>query len=154
MCAILDANVVSEVFGDRRPAAGEKFFDWIESGDGRLIGGGKLLSELTRRDNFRLWWQQAVLAGLVTHIDDIAVYRETARLEVQEACRSNDAHVVALALVGGARLLYTNDRKLQADFKDRKLIDGPAGKVYSTRRSGAFTRSKKKLLATSSCAPS
>ena len=153
MCVILDNNVVAEVFGDSRPPAGEKFFDWLESGGGRLIGGGKLLTELARRENFRRWWQQAVLAGLATRIDDNAVYRETTRLEMQEACRSNDAHVVALALVGGARLLYTNDRKLQSDFKDRELVDAPPGKVYSTRLSGAFTRSKKKLLATTSCAP-
>ena len=48
-------------------------------------------------------------------------------------CQSNDQHVIALAIVSGARLLYSNDRRLQRDFKDRRLID-PPGKVYSTRR--------------------
>ena len=133
MCVILDNNVAFEVFGDDRPPAGEKFFNWINSGGGRLIGGGKLLEELARRDNFQRWWQQAVLAGLATRVEDDAVNAETIRLSDRRACKSNDAHVVALALVGGARLLYTNDRKLQRDFKDRKLIDGPPGKVYSTR---------------------
>ena len=151
MCVILDNNVLFEVFGDGRPPAGAGFFDWINSGGGRLIAGGKLLEELGRRENFSVWWQQAVLAGLATRVDDDAVCRETTRLATQGTCRSNDEHVVALALVGGARLLYTNDRKLQLDFKDRELIDGPPGKVYSTRRSRAFTHGKKRLLATSSC---
>lgn len=151
MCVILDNNIVSEVFGERRPPAGEAFFDWINSGNGRLLGGGKLLEELAGGEKFRVWWQQAVLAGLATRVDDDVVQREATRLAEQEACRSNDEHVVALAVVGGARLLYANDRKLQLDFKDRRLLKDPPGRVYSTRRSGAFTRSKKKLLATSSC---
>ena len=139
---------IDESPGKRRR---EKFFNWINSGGGRLIGGGKLLEELARRDNFQRWWQQAVLAGLATRVEDDAVNAETIRLSDRRACKSNDAHVVALALVGGARLLYTNDRKLQRDFKDRKLIDGPPGKVYSTRVSGNFTRGKQELLATTTC---
>ena len=153
MCAILDNCVVSEVFGARRPPAGEGFFGWINSGTGRLIGGGKLLKELARQKSFSVWWQQAVLAGLATRVDDDAVQLKTARLIEQRACRSNDAHVVALALVGGARLLYTNDRKLQRDFKNGELINAPRGSVYSTRRNDAFTRTKRTLLAGSSCTP-
>ena len=32
MCAILDNDVVHEVFRQDRPAAGKAFFDWIDSG--------------------------------------------------------------------------------------------------------------------------
>ena len=142
---------MSEVFGDARPAAGEEFFNRINTGALRLIGGGKLLEELSRRENFRVWWRNASLGALVEQVDDEAVNLETARLTDEKACRSNDAHVIALAAVGGARLLYTNDRRLQSDFKNRQLIDNPPGKVYSTRRSGAFSKGKKSLLATSSC---
>ena len=31
MCAIIDANVASEVFGTDRPEAGARFFDWINA---------------------------------------------------------------------------------------------------------------------------
>ncbi len=48
MCAIVDANVVDEVFGEKRPPAGEKFFDWLTVGNGRLVVGGRLLEELDR----------------------------------------------------------------------------------------------------------
>ena len=151
MCVILDNNVVFEVFADGRPPAGEGFFNWIDSGRGRLVGGGKLLKELGRNENFRLWWRQAVLAGRATRVADDAVQIETNRLADGTTCRSNDPHVIALAVVGGARLLYTNDRNLQRDFKNRHLIDDPIGKVYSTRRNGSFSRRKRELLAGSSC---
>ena len=151
MCAVLDNDVVHEVFGKRRSPAGQEFFKWIDSGRGRLIGGGKLLKELARNESFRLWWQAAALSGLATRVGDALVEAEAVRLANREACRSNDEHVVALALVGGARLLYSNDDKLQHDFKNRHLIDRPPGKVYSTRRRGAFTRRKRNLLVRSSC---
>ena len=151
MCAILDNDIAYQVFGDGRPPAGEEFFNWIDSGRGRLIAGGKLLEELDRTKNFSVWWKQAVLAGLAELVDSDAVRQETTQLAEQKACRSNDPHVVALAIVGGARLVYTNDRKLQRDFGDRQLINGPPGRVYSTLKSGNFTRRKRKLLATSSC---
>ena len=151
MCVIVDANAAREVFGTGRPPAGQGFFDWIDSGSGRLIAGGKLLKELARLEEFNRWWQQATLAGVAGRVKDDVVRAETTRLVERGACRSNDAHVVALALVGGARLLYTNDRKLQRDFKDRQLISGPPGKIYSTRRSTAFKQAKKALLAGSSC---
>ena len=47
-------------------------------------------------------------------------------------CRSNDEHVLALARVSGARLLFTNDRALQQDFRDREIIGGTRGRVYTT----------------------
>lgn len=46
--------------------------------------------------------------------------------------RSDDPHVLALARATGVRLLYTGDPGLIADFKDKKFIDQPRGKVYSS----------------------
>ena len=147
MCAILDANVAGEVFGTERPAAGAAFFKWIDSGRGRLIVGGRLLGELDRNGAFRVWRQQAALAGRVKRLPDDAVDDRMQKLQDASACRSNDEHVVALALVGGARLLYSNDRDLQLDFKDKNVIDAPRGRVYSTRGGGELTRQHRSLLA-------
>ncbi len=46
MCAIVDANVMHEVFGSNLQSAGEQFFNWIEKGTKRLVVGGKLREEL------------------------------------------------------------------------------------------------------------
>lgn len=153
MCVVLDADVLFEVFGDDRPPAGKAFFDWIDQGRVRLICGGKLLEELAKRENFKVWWREALLAGRATSVDNKAVERETNRLIEENSGQSNDKHVLALALVGGARLLYTNDTNLRDDFKNPSLINNPRGKIYSTRVSSAFSSSKRKLLATSSCRP-
>lgn len=147
MCAILDANVAGQVFGADRPAAGREFFDWIDSGSGRLVAGGKLLRELDRNRAFREWRLQAVLAGRITLLNDEAVDRRAARLEQEDACRSNDEHVIAVAQLGGPRLLYSNDGDLQDDFADKGLIDRPRGKVYSTKERQDLRPEHRKLLA-------
>ena len=147
MCAILDANVAGQVFGTDRPAAGRAFFDWIDSGRGRLVAGGKLLQELDRNLVFRDWRLQAVQAGRIKLLNDETVDRRAAQLEQEGTCRSNDEHVIAVAQLGGPRLLYSNDSDLQNDFADKGLIDRPRGKVYSTKERQDLRPEHRKLLA-------
>ena len=145
MCAIVDANVAHEVFGVKRPEAGVKFFGWINAGSGRLVVGGKLLKELNRT-SAREWARQALNAGLLRNVKSSEVNDRTDQLQHEGSCRSDDPHVIALAQVSGARLLYSNDKALQRDFKSKALIDDPRGKVYSTRGEGSFQRSHDRLL--------
>ena len=119
MCAILDANVVGQVFGKARPPAGRAFSTWISSGRGRLVVGGRLRRELDGNREFRKWRLQAVLAGKVTLLNDEVVDDRARQLERENVCRSDDEHVIAVAQLGGARLLFTNDGDLQADFKEQ-----------------------------------
>ena len=146
MCAIIDADVAHQVFGANRPEAGAEFFKWLNTGRGRLAVGGRLRAEL-RRTSAENWMQQAILAGRITQIDDVEVEARTVELETQRLCKSNDPHVLALAQVSGARLLYSNDGNLARDFKSKRLVEFPRGKVYSTDRGeGRFQRSHKGLL--------
>ena len=145
MCAIIDANVAHEVFGSNRPEAGVKFFQWIESGTGRLVASGKLLEELNRT-SAREWARQALNAGLIRRVHESSVNTRTEKLRNEETCRSDDPHVLALAQISGARLLYSNDAKLQQDFKNKSLIDSPRGKVYSTTLQNKDFRSSHKQL--------
>ena len=117
MCAIVDAQVAHEVFGDHPSPAGRKFYQWLHKGRGRLVTGGKLLQELeTGSPGFRLWARQAGLAGLVTVVNQGKVEERATEIEREAEHASNDPHVLALAQVSGARLLFTNDRPLQKDF--------------------------------------
>ena len=147
MCAILDANVAGQVFGAERPSAGQAFFEWVHSGQGRLVIGGRLRRELDRSRAFREWRLQAVLAGRITILRDEAVDETARQLQQKNACRSDDEHVVALAQLSGARLLYSNDGALQDDFNDKRLIDRPRGKVYSTLVHEDVTEVHRGLLA-------
>ena len=147
MCAILDANVVSEVFGSNRPPAGIGFFEWITTGNGHLVVGGRLLEELVKGSSlFAKWGQEAQLAGRMSVVDGGEVEARTEELLAAEMCKSNDPHIIALAQVNGTRRLYSNDRDLQDDFRDNRLVDKPRGKVYSTRKDRDFSNTHRSLL--------
>ncbi len=147
MCAIVDANVANEVFGDDRPPAGERFFDWLSSPRGRLVVGGRLLRELSRDHRCVRWLGTATRTGRARTIADEAVDARAHELHQRDICSSDDEHIVALALVSGARLLYTNDAALIADFKDREIVANPRGKVYTTAENNEVTRVHRQLLA-------
>ncbi len=150
MCAIIDANVVGEVFGKDRPEAGEKFFRWLNGGKGILVTGGRLSGELSQSRQYREWARQARLAGKLKEEDEGSVGKREAAIRGEGTCESDDPHILALAQVSGARLLYTNDRALQSDFRKRDLIAGPRGKVYSTHGRRDYTSTHRKLLSNKS----
>ena len=146
MCAIVDTNVAGEVFGKSKTEAGARFLDWIDEGSGRLVVGGLLMDELDGACSFRNWARQAQLSGKMRVVNRSKVENKTTILEEAGACKSDDHHVIALAQVSGARLLYSNDRALQRDFKDKRLIDNPRGRVYSTLVDQEFSDPHRRLL--------
>ena len=162
MCAIVDANVRDQVFGDARSEAGKFFLDWLLKPNGGVLAlGGKLRSELSNDDrnrNFMRVYRQLRLGGRVKDIPDSEVEAETANLQAHQICCSNDAHVLALARVSGARLLFSNDQALQEDFNNPQIINEPRGRIYTTveidhhayatrQDAGVVTQSHRNLLA-------
>lgn len=132
MCAILDANSVSEVFGEHQTDAGRAFHEWITSGQGVLVVGGKLSAELERGwGDFRKWSQQASRAGNCRIIPAERV-KKFLNSELKNLCGSNDIHIIALARASGVRLLYTKDKRLRDDFGSWKIVNKPRGRVYWT----------------------
>ena len=144
MCAIVDANVAHEVFSSDRPKAGVEFCNWIKTRR-RLVVSGKLLEKLDQTPA-RGWVRQAFIAGLIRGVGESEANVRTEKLRNEGECRSDDPHVLALAQISGARLLYSNDKDLHQDFKNKTLIDGPRGKVYSTLKDQSFTNSHRKIL--------
>ena len=132
MCAIVDNSARDEVFGEASSAAGKYFFDWLNSG-GRLVIGGQLTDELMGLDNFKVWLRAALPAGRVRVVARSEIDAEQTGLRQATTLRSNDPHVLALAIVSGARLLYSNDRKLHKDFKNPAILGHGGGRViYSS----------------------
>lgn len=148
MCAILDNNVRHEVFGERdtQTPAGKYFLDWVERSPGRLVIGGELRRELSEYGRFLTWLRMATRRNVVRSISDKQVNDETRILREQGDCRSNDEHVLALARISGARLLFTNDQDLQDDFRDRDIVGGTTGRIYTTGRYRDVRRSHRDLL--------
>jgi len=154
MCAILDANAAGLVFTSRTTeaengSASKRFFDWIDSGAGSLIAGGKLLSELDKVSNFQKWRKRAVSAGRITILNGNNVNQKANR--VAPRCKSDDPHVIAVAIIGNARFLYSNDDNLQKDFRNPNLVNNPRGSVYSTRHNDDFTQNHRRLLMRNPC---
>ena len=147
MCAIVDNNVASEVFGRNPPAAGKHFRRWLGGRNGRLAVGGRLLEELRGNSDFREWFQQNELSGQLLQVSAEEVDQQERRIKRTGLCASDDEHVLALALVSGARLIYTNDAALIADFKNRGIVANPRGKVYSTVENNEVTSAHRRLLA-------
>ena len=147
MCAIVDNNVRHEVFGDEPTEAGQYFLDWLERKGGPLVVGGRLLSdELGGYHNFNSWLVQALIAGKARRISDDTVDAAMSSLQQRQVCRSDDEHILALAQVSGARLLFTNDRALQQDFRNQRIIGGTRGRVYTTIERKDIRPSHRNLL--------
>lgn len=148
MCAILDANVKHEL-ASRQGQAGASFYDWLLAGHGRIvIGGTKLKAELyagSESGDNRLI-SELRRAGRISEYDDNPVDSRADDLRGEGVCGSDDHHIIALAQISGARLLYTNDRRLQKDFKNRTLVNRPRGKIYTTVQTKNTTNVHRRLL--------
>ena len=149
MCAIVDANVTFEVFGKKQTEAGRKFRDWLDGDRGKLVVGGKNLTELAHNGNFQRWFQEARrLTGRVRQVGTAQIEAQQEDLRRSGLLRSDDEHVLALALVSGARLLYSNDGGLKDDFSNVRILQRPRGRVYTTQESKSFTSEHRELLET------
>jgi hypothetical protein len=147
MCAIVDASVVNDIFSSKPLEAGKEFLKWLNGGSGRLVTGGKLLKEITQPKSAQEWMKQALLSGRVEVEDEQKVIARVTKLRNEGLYKSNDPHVLALAQISGARLLYSNDGDLQQDFINRTLINHPRGKVYTTLKGRqVFGSSHRNLL--------
>lgn len=134
--------------GEDRPDAGKGFFEWVNSGKGRLVIGGKLRGELYKNKKFEDWAATAIQYGSLKSSDDVLV---TQREDTLANLVSNDSHIIALAIESSARLLCTDDRYLMSDFKSRNLIKNPRGSVYAIRPESKFDARKRDLLERCNC---
>lgn len=155
MCIILDNNIGGEVFGDNRSEASEAVWRWINGIEGedkrlRVVIGGKLTRELYKTNQTRKWLIRGVRRANVMVYDNKTV--DLKEKEVQDwDLRSDDPHIIALALVSGARLLYSNDLPLQKDFRNTKFIGKPKGKIYTTVKFNTYDKVKERLLEGCKC---
>ena len=146
MGVIVDANVAAEVFSSSRTPVGDRFLQHITTGDGVLSCGGKNLAELRRVGGFREWEKTAVRFQRLRYEETQPLKQRTDVLLAMDACESDDEHVIALADIGCGRLLFTNDRALQRDFRNPDLVNEPRGQVFTTLRGERFTAVHRDLL--------
>ena len=132
MCIIVDANKLGGFLAESPQEEAAPIRRWLDrrTGTGIIIysTGGKFADELgynAKRklaDDFR--------AGKARLVPEDRFAKDEAELKASGELRSDDPHVLALARESGARLLYTGDNKLIADFRDPRIIQKPRGRVY------------------------
>lgn len=143
MCLIIDACVTHRVINladrDYEPVRAS-----LLTSKQILVVGGQLRLEYIQYPPFRRFLAELDRKGRVRTVSDVDIDAATAEVEASGECESNDAHLIALARVTGARVLCSEDTKATRDFKRKSLLDRPRGKVYQNR--------KHRHLLTDSCA--
>lgn len=130
MCIIVDANRLGGLLSDPADADAAPVRAWLERG-GRIVysTGGAFAREVRGRMRDRLLTYAR--AGKAEYVPADQLADDERTLTTRRDRRSDDPHVLALARKAGVRLLYTGDRNLMADFKNKALIDRPRGRVYT-----------------------
>ena len=148
MCAIVDASGANDVFGEDRPETGIAFFDWI-SDHGRILTGGKLTTEIRKScPRFIEWAEEAERTRKLINVNPSRIHAEIGEVikRKRRGPRLNDAHVLAIARLGGARLLYANDKSLLENFVDSHLVSRPQGDTMTSLTGGHITDEDREIL--------
>lgn len=147
MCAIVDRNVVGELLKQKHDAA-KGFYRWLVNQGTIVVGGQELREALYWRhdDKERQFVGELRSAGKIIEKKDSEVEKRAIELRKIDLCVSDDEHIIALAQISGARLLYSNDDDLHKDFGNKNLIDNPRGKVYSTLENTGFSKDRRNQL--------
>ena len=127
MCLIVDTSAAGQFLVRSGPLR-----NWLldEKGYPRLVVAGALMEELVKLDDVRRLLTVLNRAGRLRSADADRLRQEEDRLRADGRCRSNDSHVLALAIVSGARTLATFDNALAHDFRNADLINRPRGRIY------------------------
>ena len=132
MCLIVDTNRSHILFGQPTSDIARPIWDWLRA-DGIIVYGGRLTRELARAPNMLRVLAELRRSGRAKFEDERVVQQQEEDIAGSGCCRSDDPHVIALARVSGARVLFTEDRKLMQDFQNLELLR-PKGKIYRTAR--------------------
>jgi hypothetical protein len=106
------------IFGARRPNPVLAYGGQLTIEFRKNVALGRILGALDR-------------AGRAKAAPTDEVNAQTEYVKASGVAKSDDPHILALAQVAGARVLCSEDKDLRTDFKNKALVDGPRGKLYS-----------------------
>lgn len=131
MVTIVDANVLWKMAPASNKAEKQDFelCSWIDRGHGVLAYStkGKYYKELSHSTKIWNLFEEYRRAQKAMLIDKSEIEIAEGKLRSM-TIRSNDKHILALALASDALLLCSNDNKLKIDFADHNLIPKVGGK--------------------------
>jgi hypothetical protein len=129
MCLILDTHIIHKVFP--LPSADfEPIHRALLGGTAKCVYGGGLTREYQQMVRFRRLLLRLDQQGVAKQFPDLEVDSAEEKLRQRGLCKSNDLHVVALAVVSKARLLCSEDAVLGDDFTNPAILSNPRGSIY------------------------
>ena len=139
MCVILDTNTFSR-FRDPNDENMEPVREWLRRKNGKIVySNTEKFKKEWRKGGMEHWIKERTRASQFKLVTEGVQEKEN---ELKGKIKSDDEHIIALALVTGVKVLvsYSESKKGQKgdtdlfdDFRDSSLI---GGKVY-TRKSHA-----------------
>lgn len=134
VCVIIDRNKHGPFLQEPPTEDMQPIHDWIKKQGGKLVysTGGKFSEEFSGKARTRLdVYRQANRAKLIPYKE---VEKKLNELDM-DLMKSDDPHIIALALAANVNLLYTADRNLIDDFKNTLIMGtGNKGKIYSSAK--------------------
>ena len=126
MNAIVDASAFRHLCEPLRNSAGHQFRAWIERGHGRIVysgAGGAYARELNKHCEAFQLIQAYDERGRAEDIDAEHISAALSQIPGPPVRKSNDAHILALAVASRATVLFSCDNPLREDFAHIKVID-------------------------------
>ena len=131
MCLILDASLFHQ-FNNRKNADMKLIRKWHKDKKNKFVYSKttNLMRELNNCSEMVKYFNDLSLSGKIIYINKNKVQKKEDALrnekDPSKKLKSNDAHIIALALVSKVKLLVTADQSLHKDFKSNIK----KGKIY------------------------
>ena len=137
VCAIVDADC-AHMCCEPPNEAGRVFLDWLRR-RGRLISSAENAAELMRLNGWRRLFDDLARAGKLETLTP-----NCNMADLKRKTKSNDSHIVALAISGSAKVVFSNDNLLIRDLKDKEIVGDLNIFIYRTEK-------QRRHLETKSC---
>ena len=134
MCIIIDTNKLALFLKEPPDKDMQPVHDWLNRRGGSLVysNSDKFSKEISGRARRRL--DEYLQSGKAKLIHRSKVEEKSEKLN-RRLMKSDDSHIVALALAADVRLLCTGDTDLMDDFTNYKIMGtGNKGKIYSSAK--------------------
>ena len=127
MCVrtIIDASAFRHLYEESKNTAGHQLRRWIANGYGLVVYSPDdtvYAEELNKNKKVLALLRDFSQRGQTEIIGAAQIKSAQNQIPGRTIRRSNDPHVLALATVGQATVLFSCDSKLQKDFADRTVL--------------------------------
>ncbi len=143
MAVVIDANCGHKVVRD---ADYIEIREWFLNDKAKIAISEDLFKELYKK-SFKPFYDEMKKLQRVRVLDGEEENRvDEAIPTILPIIQSDDPHILAMMIVGDFRLIVTEDNDLREDVKNKEIINGPRGKIYSEGTSKKRRGQARKLL--------